>query len=188
MNTSDFTNKIIQEVEGLIEQAEEIKVMSLEEVSWRASESSWNILECLSHLNLYGDFYLPLIHDKIVKSATKSEQEFHSGLLGAYFAKSMLPKEKLNKMKTFKSKNPIHTDLNKEVIEVFITQQKKLIELIHLSRKVSLSKIRIPTSISSLIQMKLGDTFQFLINHEIRHFHQIEGVKKGLKNYQEEIV
>jgi hypothetical protein len=35
----------------------------------------------------------------------------------------MLPKEKLNKMKTLKGMNPIRSQLNKEVINEFIQQQ-----------------------------------------------------------------
>jgi hypothetical protein len=38
----------------------------------------------------------------------------------------MLPKEKLNKMKTFKDKNPLNAVLDKTVINKFIDQQIKL--------------------------------------------------------------
>jgi len=77
----------------------------------------------------------------------------------------MLPKEKLNKMKTFKDKNPLNVKLNKSVIEKFLDQQFKFLVLLDRSRNVSLNKVKIQTSISSLITPKLGDTFQFVINH-----------------------
>src|SRR5690606_31410629 len=125
---------------------------------------------------LYGDFYLPQIENKILNSNTKPEIEFESGFLGNYFAKSMLPKEKLNKMKTFKDKNPLNAALDKTVIDKFMNQQIKLLELLTQSRNVSLSKVKINTSISSLIKLKLGDTFQFYINHIIRHLKQIDKI------------
>jgi hypothetical protein len=120
---------------------------------------------------------LPEIENKINSTTTKNEKEFRSGLLGGYFAKSMLPKEKLNKMKTFKDKNPLHANLDKSVIERFLNQQIKLLELLNQSRKVSLNNVKIKTSISSLLQLKLGDTFQFYMNHIIRHLKQIEKVQ-----------
>jgi hypothetical protein len=43
----------------------------------------------------------------------------------------MLPKEKLNKMKTFKDKNPLNAKLDKAVIDKFTNQQTKLLELIN---------------------------------------------------------
>ena len=94
----------------------------------------------------------------------------------------MLPKEKLNKMKTFKSKNPLNSALDKSVIDRFTTQQIKLLDLLNQSRKVSLNKVKIKTSISSLISLKLGDTFQFLINHMIRHLNQIDKIQTAMNN------
>ena len=94
----------------------------------------------------------------------------------------MLPKEKLNKMKTFKDKNPLNSNLNKTVIDRFITQQIKLLDLLNQSRNVSLNKVKIQTSISSLIKLNLGDTFQFLINHIIRHLKQIDRIQQTMIN------
>ncbi|MNY38011.1 DinB superfamily protein [compost metagenome] len=139
------------------------------------------MLECLEHLNLYGNFYLAQIESKIKNSSSKNELEFRSGLLGNYFTKSMLPTEKLNKIKTFKSKNPLNANLDKTVIDKFIDQQIKLLDLLNQSRNVSLNKVKIETSISSLIKLKLGDTFQFYLNHIIRHLKQIDNIEATMK-------
>lgn len=58
----------------------------------------------------------------------------------------------------------------------------KLLELLNQSRKLSLNKVKIQTSISSLIKLKLGDTFQFFVNHIIRHFEQIGRIQDTMKN------
>ena len=84
---------------------------------------------------------------------------------------------KINKMKTFKDKNPLNASLDKATIERFINQQTLLIELLSQSKKVNLNKIKIPTSISNLIKLKLGDVFQFYINHILRHLAQIEKIQ-----------
>lgn len=181
MNSGLLIQNLIEETRKTINQAERLMNIDLKSLTWRQNETSWNILECLEHLNLYGDFYLPQIESKISDSNTKPETEFTSGFLGNYFAKSMLPKEKLNKMKTFKDKNPLNSKLDKTVIEKFIHQQIKLLNLLDQSRSVSLNKVKIRTSISSLIKLKLGDTFQFLINHIVRHINQIEGILEEIK-------
>ncbi|MFZ4260682.1 DinB family protein [Sphingobacterium sp. HJSM2_6] len=176
METSLFSTRLIQEVQALIHQANQFQELDIDTLQWRATIQSWSVLECFAHLNLYGDYYLPVIRKRMEASRSQPEPLYTSGFLGAYFAKSMLPKEKLNKMKTFKDKNPIHTVVDEQVIQQFIVQQEELIALIQGSQELSLSKIKIPTSISNLIQLRLGDTFQFLINHMIRHFKQMETV------------
>lgn len=182
MQSENLTQTLIEQTRQIINQAEKLKTYDLHSLTWKENELSWSILECLEHLNLYGNFYLPEIENKTRNSNTKPDFEFKSGILGNYFAKSMLPKEKLNKMKTFKDKNPLNAKLDKMVIDKFIGQQIKLLELLNQSRKVSLNKVKIKTSISSLIKIKLGDTFQFIINHIIRHLAQIDRVKIALKN------
>ena len=181
MQTEKLIQSLLEQVRQIINQAETIKNYDLRALTWKENETSWNMLECLEHLNLYGDFYLPQIENKIKSSRFKPTPEFKSGYLGNYFAKSMLPKAKLNKMKTFKDKNPLNEKLDKTVIDRFISQQIKLLELLNQSRNVSLDKVRIPTSISNLIKLKLGDTFQFFINHIIRHLHQVDRIKAAMK-------
>nr|WP_062056308.1 DinB family protein [Aquimarina longa] len=155
-----------------IKAAEQFNQFTIEHLNKKNTPKSWSILECLEHLNLYGDFYLPEIEDRIVKSEQKSTAVFKSGFLGDYFAKSMLPKEKLNKMKTFQDKNPINSDLDKKCIHRFILQQQKTIELLNLASKKDLNKIKTSISISKWIKLKLGDTFRILIYHNDRHIVQ----------------
>ena len=162
--------------------AELLKQKSDSALNWREKPESWNVLECLEHLNLYGDFYIPEIENAIKNSKTIPQLEFKSGFLGNYFAMSMLPKEKLNKIKTFKSKNPLNSTLDKLAINRFVDQQLKIIALLDQSRKVDLNKVKIKISISQWIKLKLGDTFRFVINHNSRHIQQIEGILAKINN------
>ncbi len=182
MQSENLIQSLLDQTRQSINQVEKLKTFDLHFLTWKENETSWSILECLEHLNLYGDFYLPQMENKIENSTSKADFEFKSGILGNYFAKSMLPKEKLNKMKTFKDKNPLNAKLDKTVIDKFINQQIKLLDLLNQSRKMSLKKVKIQTSISSLIKLKLGDTFRFFINHIIRHLAQIDRIQIAMKN------
>ena len=154
--------------------AELLKQKTDIELNWKQNSESWSILECLEHLNLYGHFYITEIEKAILNSKNKSEERFKSGILGNYFAESMLPKQKLNKMKTFKDKNPINSKLDRKVIEEFINQQIKIIDLLNKSKSVSLNKNKVKITLTKWIKLKLGDTFRFVINHNVRHIKQIE--------------
>lgn len=182
MQSEKLIQTLLEQTRQIINQAEKLKSHDLSTLTWKENEISWNILECLEHLNLYGDFYLPQIENKINTTSTNADFEFKSGIVGNYFSKSMLPKQKLNKMKTFRDKNPLNANLDKTAIDKFINQQIKLLNLLNQSRSVSLNKVKIQTSISSLIKLKLGDTFQFYINHIIRHLEQIDRIQQTLKN------
>lgn len=164
-----ITEENIQFVENLLNQSDK-------KLNYRPSEKSWSILECIEHLNRYGKFYIPEINKRIINSNTKQGKIFSFGILGNYFAKSMLPRENLNKMKTFKSMNPIHSSLDKNVLIEFISQQKQMINLLKDAENVDLNKVKTSISISNLIKLKLGDTFRFVIYHNLRHIEQAKRI------------
>lgn len=182
MNSEHLIATLIQQTNEIIQQVEKLKEKETSFLTWKQNPTSWSVLECLEHLNLYGDFYLLEIESKVISSKSKFETEFKSGILGNYFAKSMLPQDKMKKMNTFKDKKPLNANLDKSVIDKFISQQLLFIDLLNQARNVSLNKTTITTSISKLIKLKLGDTFQFLINHILRHLKQIERVEKAQFN------
>jgi len=178
MNIS--TLKLISELKNITQEniqfAETLLSKEISELNFRSSEESWSILECLEHLNRYGNFYIPEISNRISTSKFPPKTEFSPGILGNYFAKSMLPKEKLNKMKTYKTMNPIHSKLDKNVVNEFISQQNQLLDLLKQSGKISLEKTKTSISISKLIKLRLGDTFRFVIYHNLRHIRQANNI------------
>ncbi|WP_255497930.1 hypothetical protein [Flavobacterium sp. I3-2] len=102
MQSEILIQSLLETTKQNLNRVEKLKKHDFSTLTWKENSSSWSVLECLEHLNLYGDFYLPQIESKSKNSNSKFETEFISGIFGSYFSKIMLPKEKLNKMRTFK--------------------------------------------------------------------------------------
>jgi len=166
--------------ENNLQFVESFKKDTIETLNWRENAKSWSVLECIEHLNRYGDFYIPEINKRIQASNYQSSKVFKSNWLGRYFSNAVSYKENLNTMKTFKSMNPLYSTLNKKTLEKFIDQQHQIIDLLEESKEVNLDKTKTAISISKLIKLKLGDTFRVLIYHNERHVAQ---AKKVLRNY-----
>lgn len=170
-----YINKHIQFIES-------IEQLSTQQLQYRKHENSWSALECLQHLNLYGEFYIPKIRKALEKSNLKKSNIFKSGFLGNKFALSMLPNNQMKLMNTFNSKNPIHFTLNrKHVIQEFLNQQKELIDLLDISKNKNITKIYTATTLP-LIKFRLGDTFRFVIYHNERHIVQSKRILKLSEN------
>ncbi len=168
--------ELIEKIRLNINQVAALDQKPINVLNWKEDNEIWSVLECIEHLNLYGDYYLPEIEQRINKSSYKPEAYFKSGTIGNYFSKSMLPKEKLNKMKTFKDKNPSGSNLDKTTLDRFLVQQEKMLELLDKARTVNLNKTKTAISISKLIKLKLGDTFRVVIYHNERHLVQAQNV------------
>lgn len=180
ISTIQLLEELKDRTENHLQYAQTLLQKPENELNFRISTDSWSVLECLEHLNRYGDFYIPEISHRISSSATSPQATFKPGILGNYFAQSMLPKEKLNKMKTLKAMNPIHSQLNKDVLNEFVKQQQLLLELLEKAQHIDLGKTKTSISISKLITLKLGDTFRFVIYHNERHIAQVERILNNI--------
>lgn len=172
------TNKIwIDEIatltNTLITTATHFQQLTPAVLNYKTDEKSWSILECVEHLNRYSAFYLPEIKKQVGKGKKVSvSTPFKSGVLGGYFAKSMRPKEKLNKMKTFASKNPVGSNLNEKVLAIFVQQQHDFLALLEKARTVDLKRTTTGTTLGRLVRFRLGDTLLFYAYHNWRHIEQ----------------
>lgn len=182
MNSLELLNDLNNRTTQIISELSYFTSLSESELNQRRTPKSWSILECIEHLNLYGDFYIPEIKNRIENARHPDRNEFQSSWLGNYFAESMLPGEsgKLNKMKTFKEMNPLGKKLDVSVLTRFLDQQHQLLKLLEMARKVDLSKTKTSISISKWIKLRLGDTLRVVIYHNQRHMLQAKAVLNAL--------
>ena len=172
---------LVKRTERVISKAKIFEALPLEQLQYK-SGNQWSILECLEHLNLYGDFYLPEIEKQIIANQHKTGSTiFKSGIVGNYFANLMEVKDgKIKKMKSPKDKNPSRTALSITTINRFLKQQEQLLNLLQRSRGIDLTRTKTAISLSKFIRLRLGDTLRFYTYHIERHVWQAEGVMKEI--------
>lgn len=178
MTSFEWLAFVIKSHEKNWQKFDQIRTWEPSQLMVRPREGSWNALECLEHLNRYGDFYLPKIAWSLEHKAFAADADFKSGWLGVYFSKMILPGGSAS-MKTAPMMTPTEALVPGTVLKRFEDQHNTLQQLMDRSARVSLNRIRIQTSLSPLIRLKLGDVFHFLINHNLRHLHQIDSIQKG---------
>lgn len=176
MEAKHLINNLIELTQENMKDVQSFKNLPEQDLKFKPGKNSWSVLECIEHLNRYGDFYIPEIRKRIQNSKYRKSETFQSGLLGNYFAKSMLPKENLTRIKTFKSMNPEDSKLEINVLDKFIHQQEQILEILNKSQSLNLTKIKTAISISKWIKLRLGDTFRVLIYHNQRHIVQAKKV------------
>lgn len=175
-NSNQLISELKTTVTAHINYVETLKQVPENELKKKPNEKSWSVLDCLEHLNLYASFYNKEVKKRMETSKLPSTSVFKSGFWGNKFAVDMLPKEGMKTMKTFKSKNPIYTNLDKEtVLSMFISQQKELLRWLTTAESKNLTQIKTSLTIP-ILKFKLGDTFRFVINHNERHIVQAKNV------------
>jgi len=181
--TEDLIAELKDDVQHILEAAEHIRKADKNKLVYQLSKDKWSVVQILEHLNAYGRYYLPAIAKALEEDNSARNAWFESGFWGNYFTKSMKPTnvhEIRNKMKAMKAYT-FPNSLNVEQVEnEFIQQQHILLGLLDKAKDKDLNVIRIPITITSLIKLKLGDIFRFLIAHEQRHMIQARNTLKAV--------
>lgn len=161
-----------------IRQYQNLDEMSL---TFSVNEQSWNIAQCLAHLNTYGDYYQPKMKAILAKPNEVSLAAYVPGWLGNYFVGMMDVGKQDKKYKAAKQHQPQVEDVY-EVVTEFIEQQETLLKYIKAFEKVDVNKIKIPISISKWVKLRLGDVLAFMVMHNERHIHQIKNIQHAHSN------
>lgn len=180
IKTNVLMDELLQLTENASASVRKFKTLSPEQLNFKKNPQTWSILECIEHLNLYGDYYLPEIEKQILANkGINADTVFNPGLIGNYFANLMLVKnDRVKKMKSPKDKNPANSALSITTLDRFLKQQELLKSLLIQSRRVNLNKVKTAISLTTMIKLKLGDTFRFFIYHIDRHIQQAERARQ----------
>lgn len=136
-----------------------------------APDGGWSIAQCLDHLNGYANYYYPLIKKGLATGEEKAD-EYKPTWLGNYFTKMLDPDTGKKKIKAFRKHMPGRDLDAQKVVAEFIRLEEQFLQILRESRSRNLNRIMIPTSLTRLVRMNLGDTIRFLVAHTERHIRQ----------------
>lgn len=176
-NATDLLQKLTERTQENLTVGQEFLVLESSNLHLRPRPDAWNALECLAHLNHYGDYYLAEIQRRIKE--TKHDQpteSFTSSWLGNKFAAGMKPGAETTKITTFKSADPRNHGkaFSHDTVLEFIRQQEEMLDLLQQAAHVNLTRTKTGISISNLIKLRLGDTLRVVVYHNWRHVEQAQ--------------
>jgi hypothetical protein len=180
INNGLLLNHLTQAIESQLAEVNNLYKNQPAEILLRpAADGGWSIAQCLEHLNTYSAWYNAKIQAALTdRKNVPGSTTFKSGWLGAYLTNMIKQDATKKKYKAMAQHRPTEQLDARQVIESFLTNQQTLLQLIKKAAGADLECIRITTTISAMIRLKLGDVLQFLVAHQDRHLSQAR------RNYQ----
>ncbi len=147
-------------------------------LSFSIGDGNWSIAQVLSHLNSYGNYYLPKMEAVLEKPQELSTRAYRPSWLGAYFVNMMDASKSKKRYKAAKQHQPVVDDVYLEVAE-FINQQERMLKCLKAFETIDLNHTKIAISIAKLVKLQLGDILSFLVMHNERHVAQIKRIQSA---------
>ena len=150
-----------------------------EAFNWKPEERRWSICECLDHLNITAELYLPFIDRALAKSRSQGllgDVPARRGLIGGWIVRfsDPPPKGRVKAPKVFlpKAEQPLDS-----VVPRFMELQNQVAERLRQANGVDLWRTKIRSPAIALLRLSLGETFALVTAHERRHLWQAEQIK-----------
>ena len=177
----DFQKDLIEQNQLLVISTNHLRNQDNSHLVLKPFPEKWSVMECFEHMNILYEIYLQNIRSALRISAEKYRpaQYFKPTIIGHYFYMSMAPNNNRKpryKIKTFSRFKPKGESV--DCIDLFLRNQSEFIELIHKIPEWNLDKIKVNSSVGSIIRFKLGDTFRIVTGHNLRHLSQAENAHK----------
>lgn len=168
-------NNLINDYNELIIRTKKLFVNKTEEeINKKPSLKSWSAAECIDHLNVYASAYLA--NTKVLETLAKDidrDKNYSPRFLPSKFIKAVGPDAKL-KLKSINVSSSYSSEIDKKIIEQFISYQKKFLEVLSQISFDDLKKIKVVSPFARLLKFQLGEMLLLTLHHQQRHLNQAE--------------
>ncbi len=176
MISREYYNELAR-IHGLCEKEfNQLKYSATEaNFNMRPSPESWSAAECINHLIVTNNGYLPQL-EKLIEASVKRDfglARYKSTFWGSVMVWAITPKVKF-KLKAPSVFKPEGSTFGLDLLDRFESQSKRISALFEESSNLNLSSLKISSPASSFIRYNLGETYRIIFNHNLRHYGQAQ--------------
>lgn len=150
----------------------------------RPKPMSWSAAECLAHLSISSEMFLPVLRKAIDGArARKTKRKPKMDVIGRVMAWFLEPPIR-RRMATAAPFVPKSTRARNEAFGEFVTLQEKLIDLLRDAREVDFGT-KVVSPFDRRVRYNLYSAFRIIAAHERRHLWQAEQAVGELRERQQ---
>lgn len=151
------------------------------QLNWRPGAGRWSVAECLDHLTITDNLYIPVLTKAIEEGRSRGrlgDGPFHHGFIGKKFISSMEPppKKKFGAPKSMVPADDPSRHDPRETIAAFMVAGDELVNVLEKAQGVDLQRVKVASFITPLLRLNAATWFASLAAHERRHLWQARKV------------
>ncbi|HEY6253043.1 MAG TPA: DinB family protein [Candidatus Angelobacter sp.] len=159
--------------------------LSPEQLNWQSQPGTWSVGQCLEHLCISNEVYLPPISGALKGKPVSPTQEITPGWFGRWFIRSFIePSAQTKRARAPGKIAPRAAQVEPSILDRFLKSTQGIREIIRQARDRDVNRIRFRNPLISVIYFTVGTGFQILSGHQRRHLLQAERVKEAATSHR----
>ncbi len=162
-----------------------VQGLTIDQLNWKPSPDSWSVGQCLAHLVLANEVYLPPIAAALNgagEGLRRPVQYVDRGWFSRWFMRNYIePQRELAKPRRVPAPKKIVPGARVElsVLDSFLAGNRAVRELVVRAGAYNVNRIRFENPFVSWIRFTVGTGLEIVGRHQVRHLMQAERVRAG---------
>ena len=157
------------------------KTLTTEQLNWSPRPGEWSVGQCLEHLYITNDVYLPAISKALVGRPLAVVQDITPGWFGRWFIRNYIePSAETRRARAPKTITP-GAHVEPSILERFVSSNGQVRELIDRARNYDVNHIRFKNPFVPVLRFSVGTGLEIVSKHQQRHLLQAERIRASLE-------
>ena len=174
-----WSQRLISELDVADRRADSlVKTLTTEQLTWRPRPDVWSVGQCLKHLCLFNQVYLPAISSSLEGRQRARVQEITPGWFGRWFIWNYV--EASSESRRTRAPRKIEPDeqVESSILESFLRTNQTARELIYRASDYDVNRIRFKNPFIPALRFTAGTGLEIVSKHQSRHLLQAERVRQ----------
>jgi hypothetical protein len=147
-----------------------------EQLNWQPAPGSWSVGQCLEHLCMTNEAYLPPLSVAVSEKPDFPVEQITPGWFARWFIRSFIEPSPVTRRAPAPTKIRPAAQVSASVLERFLAGNESCRELMVRARAKNVNRIRFWNPLIPGIRFTVGAGLQIIVGHECRHLLQAERV------------
>jgi hypothetical protein len=175
-----WSTRLMAELDSIDQKAKELTAgLTVQQLNWRPAAGAWSIGQCLEHLCMFNEIYLPAISTALVDKPASIVQELKLGWFARWFIRSFIDPSPATKRARAPKKIVPGSRVDLSVLHRFLRCNHDARELIRQASEYDVNRIRFVNPFVPIVRFTVGTGLKITCGHERRHLLQAERVKQS---------
>jgi DinB family protein len=172
--------RLVENLNASDERADElVDGLGVEQLNWQPAQGCWSVGQCLEHLCITNEAYLPAISAALKERPDEPVEQIVPGWFGGWFIRNFIEPSPRSKRAPAPPKIRPTAVVGLSVLDRFLSSNQVCRTLIADARNKDVNRVRFWNPLFKGIRFTVGTGLEIIAGHERRHLLQAERVRKS---------
>jgi hypothetical protein len=172
--------RILSELDAADLRAESIaKALRPEQLNWQPRPGAWSVGQCLEHLYITNQVYLPAISAALKGREQAVVEEIRLGWFSRWFIRNYIAPNPGGRRAPAPKKIEPGKKVQSDILVVFLRSNQGVRELVRRAGSYDVNAIRFKNPFIPLLRFTVGTGLEIISKHQSRHLLQAEHVRQS---------